>query len=277
MATNPNPDRITPASWWFMEQLLAVEPGTQNGGIYANKAGYHNARSNLLATPQWTSDYSIRLPADKRGPADKAAAYDWTFPEAQRGDYTRITRYGRRIAEAFAARDPRLAGWREALLQADSDVNAEGYDFQGWSTRTPDATHLWHVHLSELREFVGDMENKAAMLSVLKGEDMAISDDDARKVAKFTWLHVLGSSGPTAAVALQDTYNATRKMAATYGPKLDEILAAALDDSNFEVILKPEQIAALQVLRDDLIAETRDAVADLGEGGAAQVRADADA
>ena len=45
MATNPNPSRITDASWWLMEQLLALQPGTANGGIYANRSGYHNTRS----------------------------------------------------------------------------------------------------------------------------------------------------------------------------------------------------------------------------------------
>ena len=37
MAVNPNPSRITDASWWFMEQLLLLQPGSRNGGIFANK------------------------------------------------------------------------------------------------------------------------------------------------------------------------------------------------------------------------------------------------
>jgi hypothetical protein len=276
---NPNPARITDASWWFMQQLLALEPGTQNGGIYANKAGYHNARSNLQASPQWSNDYSIRLPADRRGPADKAAGYDWTFPEAQRGDYRRIMLYGRRIAVAFAGRDPRLAGWREVLVQADPDANAEGYDFVTWTTRTPDSSHLWHMHLSELRQFTEDRANKEAMLSVLRGEEetMPITDEDAKKVARETWSYILGSSGPSAAVAQQDTYRWVKTMAGTWGAKLDAILAAALDDGDVTVQLTPEMVAALQELRDAMVteAEVRDAVADGLEGGAAAVRADA--
>jgi hypothetical protein len=56
---------------------------------------------------------------------------------------------------------------------------------------------------------------------------------------------------------------------------LQDILNAALDDGNVDVTLRPEDIAKLQAMVDELEAETRDAVADLGEGGAAQVREDA--
>jgi hypothetical protein len=55
---------------------------------------------------------------------------------------------------------------------------------------------------------------------------------------------------------------------------LNEILAAALDDGDVNVTLPPETIAKLQSMFDEVKAETRDAVADLGEGGSVQVRAD---
>src|SRR5512139_263740 len=151
MAANPNPAHITDASWWLMEQLIALAPDdTVNSGIYGDwKPGYHNSRRNLLANPEWRNDYSIQLAADKLGPDDKGAAYDWTFKSAQRGDYSRILVFGDRIEAAFNARDPRLAGWREVLIQADPDDQAEGFDFQGWYRRTPDNSHTWHMHASE--------------------------------------------------------------------------------------------------------------------------------
>lgn len=172
MANNPDPAHITPASWWFMEQLLALEPDTENSGIYTNKPGYHNTRDQLLAQGL-RGDYSIQLAADKLGPGGKAAAYDWTFRTAQRGDYSRIMLYGQRIAAAYLARDPRLRGWREVLVQADPDLQAEGYDFAGWYTRTPDGSHLWHMHLSELRQHLESYDTKRAMLSVLSGQSLA--------------------------------------------------------------------------------------------------------
>jgi hypothetical protein len=37
MASNPNPSYVTDAMWWLWEQLQALEPTSQLGGIYANK------------------------------------------------------------------------------------------------------------------------------------------------------------------------------------------------------------------------------------------------
>jgi hypothetical protein len=167
MKPNPDPGHITDEMWWFSQQLLALEPGTQFGGIFAPKAGYHNTRANLQTRPEWRGDYSIQLPADRRGPSDKSAAMDWTFPDAQAGNYERIRTYGARIADAFRRRDPRLTGWREVLIQADTDAPPEGFDFVTWTTRTPDDTHRWHGHFSCLREFVPSMKVMQGMLSVL--------------------------------------------------------------------------------------------------------------
>jgi len=171
VATNPDPGHISDALWWFWEQLHAMEPDTQLGGFYASKPGYHNTRANLLAKPEWRNDYSIQLSADKRGPADKSAALDWTFPEAHGGDYRRIAKYGARVRAAFSERDPQLTGWREVLGQSDTDLAPEGYDFVTWTTRQPDNTHRWHMHFSVLREFITSLPHMRNMLLVLGWED----------------------------------------------------------------------------------------------------------
>jgi hypothetical protein len=169
MATNPNPARITDASWWLMEQLLGLQPGTQNGGIYADKSGYHNTRAANEA--KWPSNYSIREAEDQGGPDDKAAACDWTFPDAQGGNYVTISRYFRLLlASGQDSNDPRLDGWRECFGQADNDTEVEGWDFRHDRTTTSDNSHLWHIHLSEDRDKVASYDNKKALLSVLKGE-----------------------------------------------------------------------------------------------------------
>ncbi|SCG60754.1 Repeat domain-containing protein [Micromonospora zamorensis] len=189
-AANPNPARITAASWWLMEELLELEPGTQNGGTYVNKPGYHNTRA-----ANDSDNYSVRDAEDKGGPSDKTAAYDWTFPEAQSlslaalsvdpnadqklpadvtaavSNYTNIARYSSRLlASGQDPNDPRLNGWREFFGQADSDTSVEGYDFRYNQTATSDSSHLWHIHLSEDRDQVESFENKQALLSVLRGE-----------------------------------------------------------------------------------------------------------
>lgn len=167
----------TAASEFFMRELVKLEPGTQNSGIYAAKPGYHNTRAGNIALDKVDNssvpDYSIRLPLDLKGPSDKAAAYDWTHPKAQAGDYRTMAKYGDRLEAAFNARDPRLYGWREALGQTDLDKVPEGLDFQSWTRREPGETHSWHWHFSEMRAFVESMINKLCMLSVLKGETLA--------------------------------------------------------------------------------------------------------
>lgn len=170
---NPNPGRITDEMWWLWLQLQALEPDTELGGIYANKRGYHNTGAANEAN--WPGDYSIRDPQDRRGAhwRDRAAAIDWTFPDAQGGDYRRIAKYHARLMAAGRAGDPRLAGWREALGQADQDGEVEGFDFRHHFARSADESHLWHIHLSETREWVDSKVNKEALLSVLIGESLA--------------------------------------------------------------------------------------------------------
>lgn len=169
MARNPDPRRITDALWYFAESCLAMQPGTQYGGIVAAQKGYHGWRDWLIENGL-LNDYSIRFAPDKLGPGDKSAAFDWTFPDAQRGQYGTIIRYGSRVRAAHQSRDPRAYGFREVLIQADSDGDAEGYDFYLWNTRTPDSSHLWHGHFSVLRQYLNDFNAMNGMLSILAGE-----------------------------------------------------------------------------------------------------------
>ena len=162
MATVSPSVNYTEASRKFQEDLLNLEPGTLNGGLYANKPGYHNKRQNLPST-----DYSVKASVDQQGPSDKSAAHDWTFPTAQAGNYALITKYTRRIHDAFWARDPRLKGWREVLGCIDG--NAVGFDFDTWSTRIPSSSHEWHLHFSEHRANVESASNKAAMFDIVSG------------------------------------------------------------------------------------------------------------
>jgi hypothetical protein len=158
-----------------MSQMLDLEAGTQNGGIYANKPGYHNTRDANLPT-----NYSVILAPDKLGPGDKAAAYDWTFPEAQSNDFRRIAKYSGRLYVAGRDHDPRIATWREFFGQLDADFDVEGWDFYRGRPSTSDSSHLWHIHLSELRAYVEDMDSKRALLSVLRGQSLDdwLGEDD---------------------------------------------------------------------------------------------------
>ncbi|GHH40514.1 hypothetical protein GCM10017774_34020 [Lentzea cavernae] len=159
------PANTSPVSTWLMQQLLVLQPGTTDGGIYDNKPGYHNTRAGNRS-----DDYSVTDPQDQGGPSNLAAAYDWTFPDAQRGSYGTIAVYSNRLLAAGRANDPRLEGWREFFGQTDNDTAVEGWDFRKKVAASSDSSHLWHIHLSENRDRVTSHDNKVALLSVLKGE-----------------------------------------------------------------------------------------------------------
>lgn len=164
--------RVHENSERFMDELLELEDGTANGGIGADKSGYHNSRKRNAE--KWPGNYSIRDAIDREGPDDLAAAYDWTFRDAQKKNYATIAKYMKRIrASGKNPADPRLDGWREFYGQADNDTYVEGYDVRYDKEVTSDSSHLWHIHGSETRKFVTSWTNKENLLSVLRGETVA--------------------------------------------------------------------------------------------------------
>jgi peptidoglycan hydrolase-like protein with peptidoglycan-binding domain len=169
---NPNPARIPDPIWWLWLRLHELEPGTQLGGIYADKSGYHNTRDRNRS--RWPGNYSIRESEDLGGPADKAAAFDWTFPDAQAGRYATIAKYTQRLLASGRDRnDPRLDGLREFYGQADTDRGVEGWDCRHLYDITSDSSHLWHIHLSFDRDKVLSYALVDAVFSVLRGETVA--------------------------------------------------------------------------------------------------------
>lgn len=189
MAANPNPSRITDEMWYLWEQLHELEPTTQLGGIYANKPGYHDTRN-----ANNSSDYSVTDKEDQGGPGDKAAAIDWTFPDAQSGDYTRIKEYSKRLLDSGQdPNDARMDGWREFYGQADTDTAVEGWDFRYARAASSDSSHLWHIHLSCDRDKVTSKENMDKLLEVLRGDDVALTTADAQLVVS-TWIKATMSS-----------------------------------------------------------------------------------
>lgn len=168
MAANPNPARITDASWWFQEQFVASFPTAENGGQYANKPGFHNTRAANKST-----NYSVQGPRQQRGPSDKTAGYDITYRDAQSGNYGTIAVVSGRLYEAGQRQDPRTKGWYEFFGQVDWDSTVEGWSYGKGGPSTSDSSHLWHNHLSENREMTPEWINKDAMLSIVRGESLA--------------------------------------------------------------------------------------------------------
>lgn len=159
---NPVPGRIHPLTWQFVQDLLALEPTSQCGGVWADKPGYHNTAGNMLARrPQ---DYSVRYPRDRKGCMRHSRGVDWTMS----GDLVR--RYYRRVADVLLGPDdPRLDGWREVIGTRDGKraLRADGITNQEHSA---DSSHLWHMHFSIRSDSVHLPETYAGMLSLLRGE-----------------------------------------------------------------------------------------------------------
>lgn len=183
MATNPNPTHITAEMWWFVEELDKLDGAdTVYAGSWGDfKPGYHCDAYTLWWHKDksgayiWRNDYSTKLRDDLvlGTPLEHfGAAVDLTFRSAQAGNPATIRKYGGRVRAAWLARDPRLKGWREVLIQGDADTAADGYDFVSWTERTPDSTHTWHGHFSVLRRYVETLAVYEAMLSILRGETL---------------------------------------------------------------------------------------------------------
>jgi LysM repeat protein len=168
LGANPNPSRITAALWDFWLWFDKYEPHASLSGIFADKPGYHNARANLPKT-----DYSVVHENDRLGPADKAAAIDITFKDAQAGDFKTIKKYAKRLLKSGKdSHDERGNYLREFFGQADADRGVEGWDFQSVSPSTSDASHLWHLHISIVRRFLNDPKAFRALKSILLGESV---------------------------------------------------------------------------------------------------------
>lgn len=168
---NPNPALITDAEHWLRERLEELEPASQHGGTYANKPGFHNTGKANKPT-----NYSVRDKVNQSGPGwTHASAIDWTFPDAQRGDFKTIDKYTSRLwKSAHDANDPRL----DLILfefygQADSDRAVEGYNEYREDEVTSDPSHLWHIHMSFIRSRCGDFWSMWALLTVLMGWSVA--------------------------------------------------------------------------------------------------------
>lgn len=73
----------------------------------------------------------------------------------------------------------------------------------GWAVRpyAGPSAHLEHIHLSARHDATRDHVQPWGIL-----EEIDMTDDDIKKIAAAVWKSPLGSSGPTAAVALQSGY-----------------------------------------------------------------------
>lgn len=192
---NPDPARISAPLWWLVEQCTAATStpfAAEYGGTWArNPDGGSHADAAWLKRTR-PNDYSLRGPKQQNGPQDYGRAFDWTFPSAQRGDWSEIGLYSRRVERAWELKDPRMFGVFEVLCQTPEDRQPEGFVFYPEKRfRVPDSSHEWHMHLGLLTMYINDWTAVRALWSVLSGQslvDWQRQETVAKGVRRTMWV-----------------------------------------------------------------------------------------
>jgi hypothetical protein len=137
----------------LFDQVKSVIPQALMGGIVGDSAhtyGYHRGRNYVSS-----SDYSVQYSEDKKGDGEAACALDisWSGGSWQKTCSQRLMN---------AKNDARMNACRE-FYGSTNGTSVCGYDYKGNYNVTSDDSHLWHIHLSILRQYCND---KAAMLKI---------------------------------------------------------------------------------------------------------------
>lgn len=153
-------------------------------GDLQHSSGYHRSRNWIVNSPDSRlrlEDYSIRSAADRAGDGNWLAAVDISLPT------NLLRQVCQRLKAASDVGDQRLAGWREFLGTLDG-VNTFGWDFVGRYRKTPDRSHLWHLHLSRQRQHANTP--MLGILDVMLGDDDVLTPDQQQQLNNIhDWLY----------------------------------------------------------------------------------------
>lgn len=179
---------VAPDALKWLGSRIAPDLGGVLSGIVGDKAhtrGYHRGRNYVP-----TTDYSRQLTEDKNGSGENACAIDMSFSTSKMKLYTG------RLKAAAERNDPRLRYVREFYGTIDG-VNVFGRTHKGstdatWEWSTSDKSHLWHVHLSILRQYSNIKSVMQGILDVLMGKPLVVATPTTPEVdemALFTEKH----------------------------------------------------------------------------------------
>lgn len=300
---------ITPPAIAAMERPLCAAFGV---GLYAfgakgntvHLSGYHRSRQWIIGSPDSRyggDDYSVRQTLDQGGDQRWVSAFDftpgdWGTAENRR----RMIAITGRVHAAAKARDPRLSSLREFAGTLDGR-NVVTFNCADGSLKSPfDSSHLDHVHGSFWRARAD--HDHSGIVSVMLGAPggflMALTDQQQTDLWEWLALLVDPTTPPTgrpsdrfhfpplvmqAAKLVPVLQTQVTALTATVQALADAVNSAGGNVDTAAIFAKiDEATAAVKVEVDEATAaavaagqEARDAVGDLGEGGAAQVREDA--
>lgn len=148
-------------------------PAALMGGILGDSAhsyGYHRGRNYVSS-----SDYSVQLAPDKKGDGEAASALDLSWSSAQ-------PQYDVSKRLLNAKHDARLTKVLREFYGSTDGRTVCGWDYQSGYAVTSDDSHLWHVHLSILRQYATNYDALAPVADVIIGKgtsgDGGGSEDD---------------------------------------------------------------------------------------------------
>lgn len=223
--------------------------------------GYHRSREWVLNSRfslYHANDYSVTNSLDKGGDDRWFCALDATPRTVDQ----LIVMCQRLDVAVRANRFPQIREW---YGNVNGDQIVDGWDNIRHQVATSDSSHLRHLHISFFRSRA-DWDH-GELLSVLIGDEMSsLTHDDEQ--ALIWRVHALINNLPEVAGGpLKGEPNNVHA-------ELQAISAALKDGAPDTAAVLAGTQAQLDKLLVDLTVEIRDAVADLGEGGANQVRED---
>lgn len=146
-------------------------PSALMGGIIGDQAhtyGYHRGRNYVGG-----NDYSVQTPPDKKGNGEAACGLDISWNKAE-DHYTASKRL------LNAKNDSRMDVVREFYGSTDGRTVC-GWDYWGNYAVTSDDSHLWHIHLSILRQYSENNDALQKVADVITGKSSSGGSTDGQE------------------------------------------------------------------------------------------------
>jgi len=155
----------------LFDTVKASIPSAVMAGIVGDSAhtyGYHRGRDFVSG-----NDYSVQTPPDKKGDGQAACALDISWNKAS--DHYTVSQ---RLLNA--KHDSRMNAAREFYGSTNGNTVC-GWDYYYDYAVTSDDSHLWHIHLSILRQYCNDDAALQKIAQVITGSSAPPEEEDMPK------------------------------------------------------------------------------------------------
>lgn len=269
---------------WEKAYPSAVLSGIVPDKVHLENGGFHCSIEDLIRFGN-RNDYSNQRPDDKGWNPKYGAAIDMSMSPAD------MKLCAKRIEAVFNdPTDPRRV-FINAINGWDGVGSADRWDFVGRVKGKSSSDHTWHDHLEIKRRYLLAWLAAYAIVSMFRGEtkqqyiesegDEMNWNDEITGVFpngvmyKYPVKDVMAGGNYYANLAAREAAAVRAEIAALTKvvQSLVDIIKTGGGDVNVPALLEGMK-KTLEEHRMSVRADTRDAVADLGEGGAEQVRAE---